>query len=99
MFQVIDLNLLILIFVISLTILDFRYEGLRRTDFMNLMKSVQENMWNEEKDLIKKNVHQQNFLQEWVKLGGRRVRGSLLEEKLKTTSKKSRCLSKFAKFI
>ena len=63
---------------------------------MNLMKYVQENMWNEEGP-YQKNVHQQKFLQEWVKLGGGRVRGSLLEEKLKTTSKKIKMPIKICK--
>ena len=34
--------------VIGLTILAFRYEGLRESDFLTFMKDIQQKMWNEE---------------------------------------------------
>ena len=34
--------------VIGLTILAFRYEGLRESDFITFMKDIQQKMWNEE---------------------------------------------------
>jgi hypothetical protein len=67
--------------VISLTILGFRYEGLRKTDFKALMKGVQQTLWDEDGP-YERRPSARRFA-EWVKLAGGRVRGSVREEKQK----------------
>ena len=51
-----------------------RYEGLRRDDFMLLIKTLQEDMW-EEAGPYPKRPSSKKFV-EWVSLAGGRVRGA-----------------------
>ena len=63
--------------VIGLTILAYRYEGLRHVDFKRLMTTLQQNMWEEVGPYHKR--PSSKLFAEWVKLAGGKVRGSRLE--------------------
>ena len=63
--------------VIGLTVLAFRYEGLRHVDFKRLMTTLQQNMWDEVGPYHKR--PSSKLFAEWVKLAGGKVRGSRLE--------------------
>lgn len=65
--------------VISLTVLAFRYEGLRRPDFLKLMTKVQEDLWDEDGPYHKRPAARR--FAEWVHSSGGRVRGWLREER------------------
>jgi hypothetical protein len=60
--------------VIGLTILAFRYEGLRKSDFLVIMKALQQELWKETGTVHKR--PSARLFQEWVSLAGGRVRGS-----------------------
>jgi hypothetical protein len=72
--------------VICLTILAFRYEGLRQMDFLNMLKDLQERMWNEEGPYHKRNAS--ILFSEWVRLAGGRVKGSLRDDKQRKNDQK-----------
>lgn len=59
--------------MIGLTILAFRYEGLRESDFLTFMKDIQQKMWNEEGAYEKRPTAK--LFGEWVLMAGGRVRG------------------------
>ncbi len=63
--------------VISLTVLAFRYEGLRRFELKNLLKSLQHSMWEEQGPFSKR--PSSRMYEHWVHLAGSRVRGSIRE--------------------
>ena len=63
--------------VIGLTVLAYRYEGLRHVDFKRLMTTLQQNMWDEVGPYHKR--PSSKLFSEWVVLAGGRVRGSRLE--------------------
>ena len=63
--------------VIGLTVLAYRYEGLRHVDFKRLMTTLQQNMWEEVGPYHKR--PSSKLFAEWVKLAGGKVRGSRLE--------------------
>ena len=60
--------------VISLTILAFRYEGIRRFELRETLKQLQRSLWEEEGPYAKRRSARQ-FV-EWVNLAGGRVRGT-----------------------
>ena len=63
--------------VIGLTILAYRYEGLRHIDFKRLMSTLQQNMWDEVGPYHKR--PSSKLFAEWVVVAGGKVRGSRLE--------------------
>ena len=63
--------------VIGLTILAYRYEGLRPSDFKTLMKTMQQNMWEEVGPYHKR--QSSRLFADWVRLAGGKVRGSRME--------------------
>lgn len=64
--------------VIGLTILSFRFRGLRRSDFTTLLKAMQESLHDE---VGPYNLRPSSKLfADWVKLAGGHVRGSTLEQ-------------------
>ena len=66
--------------VISLTILGYRYEGLRRSDFLAVMKALQAAMW-EETGPYEQRPSAKTFAF-WVKKAGGRVKGTLSKAKM-----------------
>jgi hypothetical protein len=60
--------------VISLTILAFRYEGIRRFELRETLKQLQRSLWEEEGPYAKRRSARQ-FV-DWVHLAGGRVRGT-----------------------
>ena len=63
--------------VIGLTVLAYRYEGLRHVDFKRLMTTLQQNMWDEVGPYHKR--PSSKLFAEWVVTAGGKVRGSRLE--------------------
>ena len=73
---------------IGLTILAYRYEGLRRTDFMSILQLLHEDM---EQELIPYNRRKACIrFAEWVMLTGARVRGWNREEEEEKARKKEK---------
>jgi hypothetical protein len=64
--------------IISLTILAFRYEGIRYFELKNLLRALQRSMWEEEGPYAKRPSSRQ-FV-EWVHLAGGKVRGLSQDE-------------------
>ena len=64
--------------IISLTILAFRYEGIRYFELKKMLRALQRSMWDEEGPYAKRPSCRQ-FV-EWVHLAGGRVRGLSQEE-------------------
>jgi hypothetical protein len=69
--------------IISLTILAFRYEGIRYFELKKLLRALQRSMWEEEGPYSKRTSSRQ-FV-EWVHLAGGKVRGLSHEEVLRLT--------------
>ena len=67
--------------IISLTILAFRYEGIRYFELKNLLRELQRSLWDEEGPYSKRPSSRQ-FV-EWVHLAGGRVRGLGQDELLR----------------
>jgi hypothetical protein len=64
--------------VIGLTVLSFRYTGLRRSDFRSLLRSLQESLYEEVGPFLKR--PSSRLFADWVRLAGGHVRGSTLEQ-------------------
>ena len=60
--------------VIGLTVLAFRYEGLRRSDFKILMEKLQEDLWNESGPVQRRAASR--LFEDWVFQAGGLVRGT-----------------------
>ena len=70
--------------VIGLTILAYRYQGLRQTDFFHVLKTLRSRMFKEGGPYPKRRSCKQ--FSEWVRAAGGRVRGEKRDDKQRSPS-------------